>query len=113
MAGRHLDAEGHGRATGETVVLGQVDRLLGQLLHVECPQETRDGEEDFLLGQGDTRADTTASRDRGVSGLVIVVWWEGEDVPGTEHPVVALVGVGEVGGLGVGVVVVDVAVGLF
>ena len=63
VAGSHLDAEGHGRAARETVVLREVDRLLGQLLHVEGPEEAGDGEEDLLLGERDTRADTATAQD--------------------------------------------------
>lgn len=63
VAGGHGDTEGHGRAARETIVLLQVDRLVGELLHVEGPQETSNGEEDLLLGERDTRADTTARGD--------------------------------------------------
>lgn len=57
MARRHGDAERHGRAARETVVLREVNRLVGELLHVEGPEETGDGEENLLLGEGNTRAD--------------------------------------------------------
>lgn len=58
VARGHLDTEGHGRTARETVVLLQIDRLLGQLLHVECPEEAGDSQEDLLLGERDTRANT-------------------------------------------------------
>ena len=64
VAGRHLDLERHGRAARETVVLGEVDGLLGQLLHVEGPEEAGDGEEDLLLGERDTGADTATDGGR-------------------------------------------------
>lgn len=63
VAGRHLDLEGHGRAARETVVLGEVDLLAGELLHLERPEEAGDGQEDLLLGKRDTRADTAAGKD--------------------------------------------------
>ena len=71
----------------------------------------RNSEEDLLLSEGDARANAaTVIVTRSVSNR------KHErrccHSPGTEHPVVTLVRVREVGGLSVGVVVVDVAIGL-
>ena len=57
----HANAERDGRATRQTVVLLEVDGLLRQLLHVECPQQASDSEEDLLLSKSDTRADAAAT----------------------------------------------------
>ena len=54
-----LDAEGYWRATGETIVLLEVDRLVGKLLHAECPEQVRDSEENLFLSIFDGRANAT------------------------------------------------------
>lgn len=59
VAGSHGDAEGYGRAAGETVVLFQVDGLVGELLHVEGPEQTSDSQENLLLCKRNTGANTT------------------------------------------------------
>ena len=69
VAWRHFDAEGDWRAAREAVVLGEVDRLVGELLHVERPEEVGDCEEDLLLSERDARADAPAAM---VSVSVIV-----------------------------------------
>ena len=57
MTRRHLDAEGHRRTTGETIVLLKINGLVGQFLHIEGPEEAGDGEEDLLFGKRDSGAD--------------------------------------------------------
>ena len=44
------DPEGHRRSTRLAVVLPEVDRLAGDLAHVERPEHARDGEPDLALG---------------------------------------------------------------
>ena len=49
-----------GRAPREAIVLVQVDARTGELGHLKCPEEMRDGEEDLALGQRHPWADSTA-----------------------------------------------------
>ena len=61
VARSHLDAEGHGRTARETIVLLQVDRLVGELFHVECPEQAGDSKENLLFGKRDSRADAATT----------------------------------------------------
>jgi len=91
VAGDHLDAEGNGGAARETIVLLEIDGFVWDLLHLEGPEHARDGEPHLALSDPHTRADTATN---------------------TEHPVVTLHSIGQVGGFGRGGGVAEVAVGV-
>lgn len=84
------------------IILDEIDRLAGDLGHVECPEHTSDGQPDLTLCDDHARTDAAPGEgdicqlgcNRG--GRRGGKWGCG-DIPSSKGPVIALVRVGQLG----------------